>query len=247
MALALEIFIPAYNEAQDLEVNLERLLAYCRSELSAPYRLTVVDNGSTDATPALAERLARQHEEVGALHFPEMGRGRALRRAFLGSPADRLGYMDADLSTHLRALPEALERLARGADLVVGSRLVRGSRIRRQWRREILSRAYNRLVRGVFETSVRDHQCGFKFLSREACQAIVPSTLDPLWFFDTELLVLAQRAGLAIEELPVEWIEDLGSTVHVLRTVRDDLVAMWRLRQRLRALEAGLPPGLKGR
>jgi glycosyltransferase involved in cell wall biosynthesis len=231
--LRLECFIPAYNEETDLEANVLRLAAFCRESLGGSFRVTVVDNGSNDRTAEIADRLARGGGEVAAIHYPEKGRGRALRRAFLGSRAERFGYMDADLSTHLAALPEALRRLDGGADLVVGSRLLPSSHTTRQLKREVLSRTYNALVRGLFASRIRDHQCGFKFMTRAAGLALVPQTEDDLWFFDTELLVLAQHAGRRVDEIPVDWIEDLGSTVHVVRTVFDDLRGMRRLRRRL--------------
>jgi len=236
VALRLECFIPVYNEAVALEANLMRVLAFCREQVTAPWRVTVLNNGSTDDTAAIADRLAAVHPQVGAVHMPEKGRGRALRRAFLGSEATWIGYMDVDLSTHLRALPEALRRLESGADLVIGSRLLPGSHTRRRLRREVLSRGYNTLVRALFASPIRDHQCGFKFLSRPRCRDVVAATEDDKWFFDTELLLLAQRAGLRVEEIPVDWIEDLGSTVHIVRTVMDDLVGMRRLRRRLAAV-----------
>jgi glycosyltransferase involved in cell wall biosynthesis len=232
--LRLECFIPAYNEAQDLAANVSRLVGFCRETLGTGFRVTVVDNGSTDGTAQVAEALRAAHREVAVLRFPEKGRGRALRRAFLGSEAWQVGYMDADLSTHLRALPEALARLDRGADLVVGSRLLPGAHTRRRLHREVLSRVYNALVRSTFGSRVLDHQCGFKFMSARACQELVPATEDDLWFFDTELLVIAQRAGYEVAEIPVDWIEDLGSTVHIVRSVADDLRGMRRLQARLR-------------
>jgi hypothetical protein len=146
--------------------------------------------------------------------------------------------MDADLSTHLRALPAALERLADGAQLVIGSRLMPASHTRRRLHRELLSRSYNALVRRVFGSRLSDHQCGFKFLTREACRQLVPRTEDDLWFFDTELLVFAQAASLRVDEIPVDWIEDLGSTVRIVRTIVDDLRGMARLRRRLAAANA---------
>jgi len=141
--------------------------------------------------------------------------------------------MDADLSTHLAALPEALRRLEAGADLVIGSRLLPASHTTRCLHREVLSRIYNGLVQTIFVTGLTDHQCGFKFLTQEACRALVPQAEDNLWFFDTELLVLAARSGRRIDQIPVDWIEDLGSTVRIVRTVVDDLIGMWRLQRRL--------------
>jgi glycosyltransferase involved in cell wall biosynthesis len=237
MAPRLECFIPAYNESADLAANVERLLAFCKERVDGGFQITIVDNGSSDATGRIADALGAAHAEIAALHYPERGRGRALRRAFLGSEARLLGYMDADLSTHLRALPEALARLEAGADVVIGSRLIPGAHTTRRLHREVLSRSYNALVRRLFGSRLRDHQCGFKFLSRETCLDLVPRTEDDFWFFDTELLVLAVRAGRRIDEIPVDWIEDLGSTVRIVRTIFDDLRGMQRLRRRL-----GEPP-----
>lgn len=233
MALQLECFIPVYNEEQDLEANVRRVVAFCREQVEGAWRVTVLDNGSTDRTAAVAERLAHGDSEVRSVHYPEKGRGRALRQAFLSSDATWIGYMDVDLSTHLRALPEALRRLEAGAALVIGSRLLPGSHTRRSLRREVLSRAYNALVRTTFSSTLRDHQCGFKFLDNTRCRDLVARTEDDKWFFDTELLILAERAGVRIEEIPVEWIEDLGSTVRVVRTIVDDLRGMRRLYARV--------------
>lgn len=236
MALGLECFIPAYNEQQDLSANVERVVAFCRAEVRVPWRVTVLDNGSTDRTFAIACGLAQATPEVSAVHYPEKGRGGALRRAFLSSQATCIGYMDVDLSTHLRALPEALRRLEAGTHAVIGSRLLKGSHTQRSLRREVLSRAYNALVRSTFDSPLRDHQCGFKFFDNPGCRELVARTEDDKWFFDTELLILGVRAGWRIEEIPVDWVEDLGSTVHIVRTIVDDLRAMRRLRKRLASL-----------
>jgi glycosyltransferase involved in cell wall biosynthesis len=233
--LELECVIPAYNEAADLAPNVERLLTFCAAELGGAFRITIAENGSTDDTAAIALDLARSRPCLGVLQVREKGRGEALRRAFLASEARWIGYMDADLSTHLEALPLALARLEAGADMVIGSRLTPGARTRRRLHREVLSRSYNALVRTLFRSPLRDHQCGFKFLSRQTCRDLVPMTRDRRWFFDTELLVLAGLGGRRIEEIPVNWIEDLGSTVQIARTVRDDLVGMWDLWRRMRA------------
>jgi glycosyltransferase involved in cell wall biosynthesis len=235
VALQLECFIPVYNEERELEENVLRVRAFCLEQVPGPWRITVLDNGSTDATAAIAGRLARAHPDIGALHVARKGRGGALRQAFLGSEATWIGYMDVDLSTHLRALPEALRRLGEGADVVIGSRLLPGAHIQRRLRREVLSRGYNRLVRTIFGSTIRDHQCGFKFLVNARVRDAVALTEDGQWFFDTELLVLAQRSGLRIDEIPVDWIEDLGSTVRIFRTIKDDVMGMRRLYARMGA------------
>lgn len=229
-----DIFIPAHNEEEGLAKNLETLLKFARPHVDSPFRIVVVENGSADRTLDVARAAASSAEEISVLTYPIPGRGRALRSAFLASTADICGYMDADLSTHLKALVEALHRLRDGADVVIGSRLSRGARTKRRWGREILSRSYNTIVRATLHSKVRDHQCGFKFLRLAVLRDLIRETQDDSWFFDTELLVLAQRAGLRIDEIPVDWIEDLGSTVRIMRTIRDDLAGIASLRRRLR-------------
>lgn len=231
---SLEILIPAHNEARDLGPNIEALLRFCAAAVPTQTLVTVVENGSTDETRAVAEGLAMRYPgRMRATSFDVSGRGRALRAAFSATTSAIAGYMDADLSTHLSALPEALRQIEAGADVVVGSRLIDHALIQRRWRREILSRGYNRLVRAVLPTRIRDHQCGFKFFRGDVARRLAPQTRDDLWFFDTEILILAQRDGLRVEEIPVRWIEDLGSTVRILRTIRDDLRGIAALRRRL--------------
>ena len=167
------------------------------------------------------------------MRIPRKGRGGALKQVWLESPAEFVTYMDVDLSTNLNAFPHMLASLRNGSDVVIGSRLMTGADTTRSLKREILSRGYNVLVRLFFGTRFTDAQCGFKGVRREAARRLVPHVEDHRWFFDTELLVLAEKSGHSIGEVPVDWIEDLDTRVQLLRTIWDDLVALFRLRATL--------------
>jgi glycosyltransferase involved in cell wall biosynthesis len=206
------------------------LAAYLESSLPYRWEITIADNTSTDRTLALAHMLARTCP-VQVIHLAQKGRGRALKAAWLASEADIVAYMDVDLSTHLAALLPLLEPLATGtSDIAIGSRLRHGAVVTRQWNREFLSRGYNALIRLLFRHHVSDAQCGFKALTRTAAQALAPAVQDDAWFFDTELLLLAEARGYRIHEVPVEWVEDLDSRVNLRQTVLEDLRGLWRLR-----------------
>ena len=197
------------------------------------YRIVVADNASTDGTLAVAQRLAQKHADVASLHIPQKGRGRALRAAWLASPADILSYMDVDLSTDLAAFPLLVEAIAsEGYDIAIGSRLARGSDTRRSLRRETISRSYNVMIKGLFFTRFSDAQCGFKAASRRAVQELVPLIENNEWFFDTELLILAEKAGYRVKEIPVRWLEDPDTRVNVPKTVWEDVRGLLRLRLR---------------
>lgn len=200
------------------------------------YELVIANNGSTDRTLEIARQLAREHRRVRVLDVAEQGRGRALQRAWQSSPAAVLSYMDVDLSTDLAAFPSLIGAVASGDfDLAIGSRLLPGARVQRRWKRELTSRGYNRLVRALVHTRLADAQCGFKAISRTAAQALLPQVQDPGWFFDTELLVLAERLGYRICEIPVHWVEERDSRVNIFSTALADLRGLLRLRRQLAA------------
>jgi glycosyltransferase involved in cell wall biosynthesis len=235
---AVEIVIPVYNEQRVLESSVRTLHGYIQRHLSFPFRITVADNASTDATLAIALELARELPEVAVLHLARKGRGLALRAAWGRSEADVLAYMDVDLSTDLSALPELLTPLLehRG-DIAIGSRLAPGAEVTRGIKREIISRGYNLVLRIVLGAAFSDAQCGFKAGRRELIQALLDEVEDDGWFFDTELLWLAQRSKLAIHEVPVRWVEDRDSSVDILATAREDLRGVIRLRAASRGRE----------
>jgi glycosyltransferase involved in cell wall biosynthesis len=204
------------------------------------WRIVVVENGSSDATAAIARSLAARDARIRVLELDAAGRGGALRAAWLASDADVVAYMDVDLSTNLDALgPLVAPLLDRSADVAIGTRLAAASRVRRCVRREVLSRGYNALARTVCGATFSDAQCGFKALRADVARALVPDVRDDGWFFDTELLLLAQRAGLTIAEVPAQWIEDLDSRVRIVPTVIADVRGLWRLRRAPRRRRRG--------
>ena len=228
--LQVDIVVPVRNEERDLAPSVRRLVSYLRECFPFSARVTIADNGSTDATWAIASRLARELPEVRAIHMDLPGRGRALRAIWSQSDAEVLAYMDVDLSTDLNALLPLVAPLLSGhSDLAIGTRLARGSRVIRGPKRELISRSYNFLLRTFMGARFSDAQCGFKAIGRDQARALLPLTQDTGWFFDTELLVLAERAGLRIHEIPVDWVDDLDSRVDIVATALADLRGMARL------------------
>ena len=226
----LDIVIPVHNEERDLEPCVRRLHAYLTDELGYRFRITVAENASTDGTVDVARRLADELSGVRLLALPEPGRGRALRTAWLGSDAPVLVYMDVDLSTDLAALLPLVAPLISGhSDLAIGTRLARSSRVVRGAKREIISRSYNLLLRGTLATRLSDAQCGFKAIRADVAARLLPLVQDTGWFFDTELLVLAERSGLRIHEVPVDWVDDPDSRVDIVKTAKADLAGIFRL------------------
>jgi glycosyltransferase involved in cell wall biosynthesis len=214
--------------------SIATLHQFLSNHLRYKWRIIIADNGSTDGTAAIGGRLAEERAEVSCFHLKQRGRGRALRYAWMQSSADIVCYMDVDLSTELEALPRAIHTVvAEGYDLVVGSRLMRSSRIHRSLQREIISRIYNLFVKALLFTRFSDAQCGFKAVTREVVERIVPQVKDQGWFFDTELLVLAERQGYRIKDIPVAWIEDTDSRVKILQTAWEDIKGVFRLRRLL--------------
>jgi len=232
--VSVDVVIPVLNEAHILEKSVGTLLTFLRSSLRYRWQIVIVDNGSTDGTQNVAKELVAAHPDVKLLRLLQKGRGRALRYAWLRSNADMVCYMDVDLSTKLYHVPELLDAIGRnGYDIATGSRLMRESRTKRSLQREIISRIYNVLVKAVLFTHFSDAQCGFKALSRKAVEEIVPRIKDQTWFFDTEMLVLAEKQGYRIKDLPVEWIENDDSRVKIIQTSWEDIKGVFRLRRQL--------------
>jgi glycosyltransferase involved in cell wall biosynthesis len=229
-APTVDVVVPVYNEQAGLERSIRSLHRYLGAEFPFSWRIVVVDNASTDATPAIAAALARELAGVEVLRLERKGRGRALRESWLRSDARVVCYMDVDLSTDLRGLLPLVAPLLSGhSDVAIGSRLARGARVVRGPKRELISRAYNRLLRTVLRARFSDAQCGFKAVRTEVARTLLRDVRDDGWFFDTELLVLAQRRGLRIHEVPVDWVDDPDSRVDIVRTAIDDLRGVARL------------------
>lgn len=233
----LDVVVPVHNESAGLELSIRRLRGYLDTAFPITAVVTIVDNASTDGTWEIATRLAGRMAGVRALRLDAKGRGRALRAAWTASDADIVAYMDVDLSTDLDALLPLVAPLLSGhSDVAIGSRLAPGARVVRGPKRELISRIYNLLLRLALRKRFSDAQCGFKALRAEDARALLPAVVDEEWFFDTELLVVAERNGLRIHEVPVDWSDDPDSRVDVTRTAIADLKGVCRL---LRGLSAG--------
>ena len=228
----LDIVLPVYNEEHVLARNVEKLRVYLEEhEFPYTWRIVIADNASTDGTLAAGEALAEQFADVEVIHLPQKGRGRALRKAWLESDASAACFMDIDLSTHLDGLePLAHAVLEDGYDVATGSRMTRGSQIERSIGREITSRGFILLIKLLFFVRLSDTQCGFKAIAREAVRELVPRIENEEWFFDTELLLLAEKGGYRVKDIPIRWVEDTDTRVNVLKTILEDLAGLLRMR-----------------
>ena len=225
-----DIVVPVHNEEADLEPNVRRLHAYLTHAFPVRARITIADNASTDRTWERAVALAASLPGVRAVRLDVKGRGHALRAAWSDSDAPVVAYMDVDLSTDLAALLPLVAPLLSGhSDIAIGTRLSRHARVVRGPKRELISRAYNALLHSVLRTRFSDAQCGFKAVRADRVRLLLPQIEDNGWFFDTELLVLAERAGLRIHEVPVDWTDDPDSRVDVVATALSDLRGVARL------------------
>ncbi len=227
---AVDIVVPVFNEEGSLACSIRRLHAYLCSNMPFVWRIVIADNASSDGTLGIARRLADEFAGVEVLHVAEKGRGRALREAWSRSQADVVCYMDVDLSTGLNALLPLVAPLVSGhSDVAIGTRLARGARVVRGRKRDFISRSYNRLLRLALRARFSDAQCGFKAVRADVARELLADVRDQGWFFDTELLILAQRRHLRIHEVPVDWIDDPDSRVDVISTACDDLRGIARL------------------
>lgn len=242
-----DVVIPVHNEERSLPGCLQVLGEHLAGSFPFSWTITVVDNASSDGTLRVAQELAGAMDRVRVLHLDRKGRGLALRTAWDYSDADVVVYMDVDLSTGLDALLPLVAPLVNGhSDLAIGSRLASGSRTVRGGRRELISRCYNGMVRWTHGARFSDAQCGFKAARADVVKPLLPAVRDDSWFFDTELLLLAEHNGLRVHEVPVDWVEDVDTRVNVLRTAADDIAGLVRV-ARAKVTGAAKVPGLPRR
>lgn len=230
MSGTVDVVIPVYNEEQSLPRSIVILADFLKTNLRNPWQIIIADNASTDETQSVSEMLCDRYPGVTYLRIPQKGRGRALKAAWLDSTADIVSYMDVDLSTALLHFPRLVASLEQGYHVAIGSRLSRGSRITRSLKREFVSRSYNMLIKSMFWPPFADAQCGFKALTRETAEAIVPHIKNDNWFFDTELLIIAAKRGYKINQVPVKWDDDPNSSVNISGTAFEDIKGLLRLR-----------------
>jgi glycosyltransferase involved in cell wall biosynthesis len=228
-----DVVVPVYNEEKALPASIPRLVEFLRGSLPYEWRIVIADNASIDDTPAVSRKLEEEYpSEVTYFRIERKGRGYALKQTWGQGTADVMSYMDVDLSTGLDAFPPLIKAIAEdGFGVSTGSRLMRESKVDRSLKRTVLSRGYNLIIKAMMRTRFSDAQCGFKAISREVAQRVLPLIQDNNWFFDTELLVLAEKTGYRIKDIPVVWDEDKDTRVKIGATVSEDLRGLWRMRR----------------
>jgi putative flippase GtrA len=230
LAPVVDVVIPVYNEARQLEQSVRTVRAYLDERFPFTARVTIADNASHDGTWEIAARLAAQIPGVRAVRLEQKGRGRALKAAWNASDAAVLAYMDVDLATDLDAFLPLVAPLVSGhSDIAIGSRLAPGAHVLRGAKREVISRSYNLVLRAMLRARFSDAQCGFKAVRADVARSLLPLVDDDGWFFDTELLALAEHNGMRIHEVPVDWVDDPDSRVDIVHTALADLRGTWRL------------------
>jgi glycosyltransferase involved in cell wall biosynthesis len=230
----IELVLPVFNEEDVIEDSVVTLNRFMEKNCKFPWQITVFSNGSTDNTVEIGNQLSRRFSRVNFVHIPERGKAKAYKSIWPSSQASIVGFMDADLSTELEAIPKCIDAIKNGADIAIGDRHTVGALIERSLKRTMLSRGYNMLIKLLFpHTKVRDAHCGFKFLKKSVARSLLPHIRDDCWFFDTELLMLAEQTGHKIEQIPVLWVERKASKVRVTRVVTDYLFNLLKLRVRM--------------
>jgi glycosyltransferase involved in cell wall biosynthesis len=230
--LSVEITVPVYNEEKELERHITKLYNFCKKNLeSYDWHITIADNASLDNTPIIASKLTKIDPRILHFRLEQKGRGRAVKRVWSQSKSDICVYMDLDLSTDLNHLPKIISVLENGYDVAIGSRLAKGARVEgRTMLRELTSRALNFFfIRFFFNTHFTDAQCGFKAVTKKVVENLIPKVKDNEWFFDGELLIIAEKNGYKIYEEPVHWVDNPGSTVRLISTIWGDLTSIFRL------------------
>lgn len=233
MAQSITVVIPVYNEEVDLPKNIPLLHEFLSKNMNAyKWEILIADNASTDDTPLVSRKLSKM-KGVNYIRLNKKGRGRALKMTWSKSKSDFLAYMDVDLSSNLSYFPKLISALENGSDIAIGSRLAKGAKvIDRPLVREIMSRGYSLMFRTLFFTKFKDAQCGFKAITKEAANKLLPIVEDTGWFFDSELLIIGQKSGFTITEVPIEWKDDPHSTVKVAKTAWGDIEGLLRLARR---------------
>ncbi len=228
---SLNVVIPVYNEEAELKDSVQTLVSFLdRHAVDMDWTITIADNASKDTTWQIAKELARTYPHIEAVHLDKKGRGRAVKHVWMKSKADVVAYMDVDLSSDLKHFLPMVHAILRGYDVAIGSRNMKDSRVYgRHMLRTITSKGYIVLIKLMFFVHFSDAQCGFKAMKKDAAAALLPRVLDNEWFFDTELLILAEKMGYRIYEEPVTWVDNPGSTVRVWKTAQGNLAGLWRL------------------
>lgn len=232
---SIDVVIPVFNEQVILSGTIGRLCDFLGKNVFDNWQITIADNASTDNTLKIAHQLEKQHKNIKCIHLDQKGRGRALKKAWNKSNADIMCYMDADLSTDLSAFPKMIDAIKSGAVVATGNRLHKTALVKRDLNRTILSKGYNTIAKMIVKTKIDDLQCGFKAIARKAKEKLLPQVQDNVWFFDSELLILAEKQGYPVAQIPVKWTESKRkSRVNIVNTATNYIKNLLALRKRLK-------------
>lgn len=233
--LSIHLLFPVLNERLRLQSGIDRTMNYLKENVSIPYQLTILDNGSEDETPEIGMALSEKYPEVSYVRVGERGVGVAFRKGIQINECALVGYMDIDLSTDIKYLGHTIELFQTRPELeyVNGSRFAKESDTKgRKWYRKITSMGLVFLLKAVFHMKATDAVCGFTFLRKETAERLVKACgRDKGWFYTIEFLLRAERMGVKIYDMPVEWQEDYNTTVKVWKTIKNYLVQIYRLRK----------------
>jgi glycosyltransferase involved in cell wall biosynthesis len=208
--------VPAYNEENILEKNVNLILKYMGANFNN-FKIVIANNGSTDKTNDIAKKLAKDNNEILLITTKKRGKGLAIKNSWLKFDADIYAYMDADLSTSLRDFSKLINAIKEGNDISIGSRYLKKSVVKRGLNRAIFSKLYNQLLALLFKTNVKDMQCGFKAVNEDIIKKHIPRIKDDSWFFDTELVIMAENQGYTIKEIPVSWKSNPESKLKIIK------------------------------
>lgn len=240
---SINLLFPVLNERLRLQKGIEATIAYVREHVKIPCRLTILDNGSEDETPEIGKKLEEAYPEVTYVRVGERGVGVAFRKGIELNDCDIVGYMDIDLSTDLKYLGKTIEMFQQDPELqyVNGTRFSKESDTKgRKWYRKITSMGLVFLLKTIFHMKATDALCGFTFLRKEeAEQLVTESSQDNGWFYTVEFLLRAERDGMKICDMPVEWQEDYNTTVKVFKTIKNYIIQIHRLRMALKSEKKG--------
>ncbi len=236
--LSINILFPVLNERLRLQNGIDKAMEYLRGNVDIPYSLTILDNGSEDETPEIGKALAEKYPEVSYVRVGERGVGVAFRKGISLNESALVGYMDIDLSTDIRYLGKTIRLFQERPELeyINGSRFAKESDTRgRKWYRKITSMGLVFLLKVIFHMKATDAVCGFTFLRKETAERLAAACgNDNGWFYTIEFLLRAERMGIVIYDMPVEWQEDYNTTVKVWKTIKNYLVQIRRLQKAFR-------------
>ena len=239
--LSINLLFPVLNERLRLQNGIDKTVAYLRENVSIPYCLTILDNGSEDETPEIGKALAQKYPEVTYVRVGEKGVGVAFRKGIALNECALVGYMDIELSTDIKYLGRTIELFQKRPELayVNGSRFSKESDTKgRKWYRKITSMGLVFLLKTVFHMKATDAVCGFTFLRKETAEELVAACgNDNGWFYTIEFLLRAERMGVVIYDMPVEWQEDYNTTVKIGKTIKNYLIRIYRLKKAFRMEE----------